>query len=106
MIATCLAGSPLTHPAQLFCSTVSLMTDQPSTPGAASPENRAAARYRFLLEDAVDRAVVLLDTVGNVLEWGGSATRFFGYRRDEMAGQHFRRLFFRPEEVQRGEPEF
>ena len=37
---------------------------------------------------------------------GAPSEDLFGFRRDEVVGEHFSRLFFRPEEARRGEPEF
>jgi PAS domain S-box-containing protein len=59
----------------------------------------------LLLQDGTDYAVFVVDRKGHVVEWGASAERLFGYKRDDILGAHFCRLFLRPEEVRRGEPE-
>jgi PAS domain S-box-containing protein len=75
-------------------------------PGSERSANRVAEHYHRLLEAATDRALILVDAGCRVVDWGGSAVRLFGYRRDDIVGEPFSRLFFRPEEVQRGEAEF
>src|SRR4051812_43488994 len=62
--------------------------------------------YRLLMERVTDHAVLFLDTQGYVAAWDAGAERLLGYREDEIRGEHFCRLFFRPEEVRRGEPEY
>jgi PAS domain S-box-containing protein len=75
-------------------------------PGSERSANFVAEHYHRLLEEGTDRALILLDAGGRVVDWGGSAVRLFGYRRDDIVGEPFSRLFFRPEEVRREEAEF
>jgi PAS domain S-box-containing protein len=63
-------------------------------------------QYHFLIDHPTDCAVILLDARGYVLAWNAMAERLLGYREDEIVGEHFGRLFFRSEEVRRGEPEY
>jgi PAS domain S-box-containing protein len=64
-----------------------------------------AERYRLLMKDGVAYGIFVVDARGKVVSWGASAERLFLYPTDEILGKHFSRLFFRPEEVYRGEPE-
>src|SRR5689334_3466644 len=61
-------------------------------------------RFRCLMEGAGEYGLFLLDIEGRVAAWGRGAERLLGYRPDDILGEPFCRLFFRPEEVQRGEP--
>ena len=64
-----------------------------------------AERYRTLMKDGAAYGIFVVDVRGNVVAWGTGAERLFLYPKDEILGQHFSRLFFRSEEVYRGEPE-
>src|SRR5712692_6209034 len=70
---------------------------------AARRAIRYAEPFSLLLKDGGDYAVFVVDRQGYVVEWGGSAERLFGYRRNDILAEQFCRLFFRPEEVHRGE---
>jgi PAS domain S-box-containing protein len=61
-------------------------------------------RYRLLVENARDYAIIMLDTSGHVRSWNVGAERMFGYREDEILGQHFG-IFFPPEARRHGKPE-
>jgi len=59
-----------------------------------------SARLRARLLDEVDGAVALVRIDGTVESWNDGGTRLFGYRADEMLGQHISVLHF-PEERER-----
>jgi PAS domain S-box-containing protein len=69
------------------------------------PALNEAERRRFLAKDGIAYGAFIVDARGNVVAWGASAERLFAYRENEILGKHFSRLFFRTEEVYRGEPE-
>ena len=60
-------------------------------------------RFDRLATDAKEYAVFLVEPDGNVLCWNPGAERLFGYRSDEIIGQHFSR-FFSPEDIRNGQP--
>jgi PAS domain S-box-containing protein len=66
---------------------------------------RDAEQYRHLLKNGITYGILVLDAQGQVMTWGSSAEHLFGYHKAEMLGKHFSRLFFRSEEIERGEPE-
>lgn len=80
--------------------------------GEATSENHSAAlsrqqtaqRFDLLATESKEYAVFLIDTTGAVLCWNPGAERLFGYRSDEIVGQHFSR-FFSPEDICNGQPE-
>jgi PAS domain S-box-containing protein len=61
-------------------------------------------RFHLLVEAARDYAMFMLTENGHVASWNSGAERLFGYREDEILGQHFS-IFFIPEDQQAGKPE-
>jgi PAS domain S-box-containing protein len=61
-------------------------------------------RFDRLAADAREYAIFLVDPGGLLICWNAGAERLFGYRADEIVGQHFSR-FFSPEDVRNGQPE-
>jgi PAS domain S-box-containing protein len=70
----------------------------------ASPDE-LDQRFDLLAADAVEYALFLVDPGGRLICWNLGAERLFGYRSDEVVGQHFSR-FFSPEDVIAGQPEY
>jgi PAS domain S-box-containing protein len=54
-------------------------------------------RFRLLVEGVVDYAIIMLDPEGVVSSWNPGAERINGYRREEIVGRHFSRLYARDE---------
>jgi PAS domain S-box-containing protein len=65
----------------------------------------AEALYRALLLDITDAALLFLDRAGYVLAAGAGAELLLGCPAEDIPREHYSQLFFRPEEVHRGEPE-
>jgi PAS domain S-box-containing protein len=61
-------------------------------------------RFRLLVQGVKDYAIYTLATDGTVHSWNAGAEQIFGYRQEEVVGQH-RRLFFTEEGRRAGEPE-
>ena len=61
-------------------------------------------RFDLLATDAKEYAVFLVGLGGHLLCWNAGAESIFGYRSDEVIGQHFSR-FFSPEDILTGQPE-
>lgn len=61
-------------------------------------------RFDLLATEAKEYAVFLVEPDGRLICWNPGAERLFGYRVDEILGQHFSR-FFSPEDVRNGQPE-
>ncbi len=68
-----------------------------------SPQERDG-RFDSLATEAKEYAVFLVGQGGRLICWNPGAERLFGYRVDEIMGQHFSR-FFSPEDVRNGQPE-
>lgn len=65
----------------------------------------AKERLRLLAERATDTAVLFLDPDGYVLACNPEAEHLLHCAEPNLRGEHFHRLFFRPEDAVRGEPE-
>jgi PAS domain S-box-containing protein len=61
-------------------------------------------RFRLLVEEVKDYAILMLDPEGRVTSWNSGAERIKGYRTEEILGQHFSRFYTR-EDVERDKPE-
>lgn len=55
-------------------------------------------RYRTLVQNLRDYAIMLLDTQGLITEWSEGAERVFGYRPEDIVGRSVA-LLFSPEEL-------
>ena len=67
--------------------------------------NQAEAdRYRQMVEEVEDYAIILLDGEGRVLNWNGGAQHIFGYSEAEVRGQDYSFVFL-PEDQERGMPQ-
>ncbi|MGB7922881.1 MAG: ATP-binding protein [Pyrinomonadaceae bacterium] len=64
-----------------------------------------AELYRLLVKEVKDYAIFMTDTEGRIASWNEGAQRVFGYREEEIIGQHAS-VLFTPEDVERGVPEF
>ena len=70
--------------------------------GAASSQSEE--RFRSMIEDVRDYAILMLDTEGRVVTWNKGAERVKGYQSEEIIGKHFS-CFYPVEDRQRGKPE-
>src|SRR4051795_2412317 len=61
-------------------------------------------RFRLFSDNVTDYALVPVDVAGNVSGWNTGAERTFGYPEPEIVGQPVR-LFFTPEDREKGESE-
>lgn len=61
-------------------------------------------RFRLMVNNVREYAIIMLDPVGNVASWNEGAQRIKGYTEQEIVGQHFSR-FYTPEDVQSGKPQ-
>ena len=64
---------------------------------------RSEERFRLLVQEVKDYAILMLDRDGIVVSWNEGAERIKGYRSEEIVGRHFSR-FYSEEDVARGKP--
>jgi PAS domain S-box-containing protein len=60
-------------------------------------------RFRLLVENVIDYAIVTLDDDGIVTSWNHGAERMNGYAAGEIIGRHFSRLY-PPEDIRANKP--
>jgi PAS domain S-box-containing protein len=60
-------------------------------------------RFRLMVSNVKDYAILMLDPEGHVISWNEGAERLKGYRAEEIIGQHFS-VFYPAEDVQSGKP--
>ncbi len=65
---------------------------------------KSEERFRLMVENVKDYAILRLDPQGMVITWNAGAERLMGYRSDEIIGQHFSK-FYVPEDIQNGKPD-
>jgi PAS domain S-box-containing protein len=61
-------------------------------------------RFRLMVSEVKDYAILMLDPHGRVTSWNAGAERTKGYQAEEILGQHFSR-FYPEEEIQKGKPD-
>jgi two-component system, chemotaxis family, CheB/CheR fusion protein len=62
-------------------------------------------RFRLLVANVKDYAILALDPEGRVESWNEGAERIKGYSAEEIMGKHFS-IFYPPEDVQVGKPDW
>jgi PAS domain S-box-containing protein len=62
-------------------------------------------RFRLMVSNVQDYAILMLDPQGHVISWNEGAERIKGYRAEEIIGQHFSR-FYPAEDLERGKPAY
>jgi PAS domain S-box-containing protein len=60
-------------------------------------------RFRLLVSEVADYAILMLDPEGGIVSWNAGAERIKGYRSEEIIGQHFSR-FYPKEDAESGKP--
>lgn len=71
---------------------------------AAEALRASEERFRQMVANVVDYAILMLDPEGRVIGWNAGAERIMGYRADEIIGRHYSR-FYQPEDRERGKPQ-
>jgi PAS domain S-box-containing protein len=65
---------------------------------------RSEERFRLMVENVVDYAILTLDLAGHVKTWNAGAERIKGYRAEEILGKHFSQ-FYPHSDVEAGKPQ-
>jgi PAS domain S-box-containing protein len=61
-------------------------------------------RYRMLLDEVRDHAIIMMDPQGKIVTWNAGAEQIQGYSADEIIGRDFS-CFYPPEDIARGRPQ-
>jgi PAS domain S-box-containing protein len=72
--------------------------------GAEEELRRSEVRFRLLVDNVEDYAILMLSPEGLIESWNAGAQRIKGYTEDEIVGRHFR-TFYPPEVQESGHPE-
>ncbi len=64
---------------------------------------RSEERFRLLVDQVVDYAIIAMDQSGTIESWNAGAERLKGYTRDQAIGRHFS-IFYTPEDRREGLP--
>lgn len=62
-------------------------------------------RFKHMVEEVQDYAILLLDENGYVEHWNRGAEKIKGYTADEIVGKHFR-IFYTEDGIKSGHPEY
>jgi PAS domain S-box-containing protein len=61
-------------------------------------------RFRLIVSNIKDYAIIVLNPEGQIISWNGAAQRIKGYQADEILGRHFS-VFYPPEDIAARKPE-
>jgi PAS domain S-box-containing protein len=61
-------------------------------------------RFRLIVSNAREYAILMLDPAGMIVSWNEGAERIKGYKAEEIIGRHFS-CFYPPEQVAEGKPD-
>jgi PAS domain S-box-containing protein len=80
-------------------------TDVTTRKKAEEALRQSEERFRLLVSEVTDYAILMLDPEGRIASWNAGAERIKGYKADEIIGQHFSR-FYPTEDVEAGKPAY
>lgn len=61
-------------------------------------------RFRLMVTNVSDYAIIMLDPAGNISSWNAGAEKIKGYRSEDIIGKHFS-TFYPTSDIEAGKPE-
>jgi PAS domain S-box-containing protein len=98
------SGAPIRNEQGEITGVVLVFRDQSEEREAQKALKASEERFRMMVENVKDYALIMLDVDGFVTGWNTGAERIKGYRVDQIVGQRFS-SFYPREDVERGKPE-
>jgi len=96
--------TPLRHPDGRLRGFANVASDRTERRRYNEALQESEARFRSLIEDVRDYAILTLDVNGNVTSWNSGAREIKGYEADEIIGSNFS-CFYTEEDIRRGWPQ-
>ncbi|HEX5369095.1 MAG TPA: PAS domain S-box protein [Dehalococcoidia bacterium] len=66
--------------------------------------HQSEMRFKLLVENVADYAILMLSPSGLIISWNQGAERINGYTAEEILGRHFS-IFYPPEDIESGKPD-
>jgi PAS domain S-box-containing protein len=96
--------TPITDPSGKVISISNIARDITRQKKIELELRESEERFRLLVEEVKDYAIIMLDTTGHITSWNKGAETIKGYTGPEVLGKHFS-IFYTEEELKDREPE-